>query len=176
METCERLSQFFQLYIDGTLDPAEVHIIEGHLDACPRCAREVESLRKIDEICRSIPVPLPSELERARSWEAIRRRLRLSEEPEEEKVHLTAWQAFLRWAGLRKPALAVSVAACAVVIASIIFFFVSRSNEIAARQSVILTYIEVASPDYVPILRRNTEANFPVLVLRRVTEEKDKRI
>ncbi len=172
METCERLSRLFQLYIDGRLAPSEVRIIEAHLDACPTCRERLESLRRVDEICRSIPVTYPSDEERLLSWQAICGRLRLAEEAREERERLSPWRIPFQWLAARKPLLAISAAGCVILIAAV-FFIMNRSDDALTRPGVILTYIEVASPDYVPILRKNPETDVPVLVLRRVTEEEE---
>jgi anti-sigma factor RsiW len=72
----------FSEYLDGRLNGREMHQIAAHLEGCPRCAREWESLRQAQMALTSLgPVPEPEDLllrirvaisqERARSRKSV---------------------------------------------------------------------------------------------------------
>jgi anti-sigma factor RsiW len=45
--------------MDGELDARERDLVEGHLRACPACARHLEELRAVDKAARELPVHAP---------------------------------------------------------------------------------------------------------------------
>jgi anti-sigma factor RsiW len=50
-------------YLEGTLSPAEVELVETHVAACPRCVAFVESYRQTPRILRAATVAtLPADL------------------------------------------------------------------------------------------------------------------
>jgi anti-sigma factor RsiW len=54
---CGRVSNLLSAYIDRELAGAEMLPIRRHLDACPGCAAEHESLRRVKALLASAPPP-----------------------------------------------------------------------------------------------------------------------
>jgi anti-sigma factor RsiW len=48
-------------YLDGELQSRERHRLEAHLRGCPRCQSELQQLRQVNLLLRSLPVPSRSE-------------------------------------------------------------------------------------------------------------------
>jgi len=82
MSGCSSMQVKFSEYLDGRLNGREMHQIAAHLEGCPRCAREWESLRQAQMALTSLgPVPEPEDLllrirvaisqERARSRKSV---------------------------------------------------------------------------------------------------------
>ena len=47
-------------WLDGQLPPERATRIERHLHDCPRCRREAEALRALQDLCRTVAWPGPS--------------------------------------------------------------------------------------------------------------------
>ncbi len=82
MNGCNEMQARFSEYLDGCLNGREMQQIAAHLDACPECAGEWESLRQTQRALAELgPVPEPKDLllrirvavsqERARSRQSI---------------------------------------------------------------------------------------------------------
>ena len=82
MNGCYEVQSGLTEYLDGRLNGREMHQIAAHLEGCPRCAREWESLRQAQMALTSLgPVPEPEDLllrirvaisqERARSRKSV---------------------------------------------------------------------------------------------------------
>ena len=82
MNGCKTNQARFSEYLDGRLNGREMQQIAAHLDGCPKCAREWESLRNAQMALSGLgPVPEPKDLllrirvavsqERARSRKSI---------------------------------------------------------------------------------------------------------
>jgi anti-sigma factor RsiW len=57
------LGEDLQLFLDGRLDTQRRALVEGHVDQCPRCARELEAMRRVKETMRQLlPEPPPDDL------------------------------------------------------------------------------------------------------------------
>jgi anti-sigma factor RsiW len=62
-------------YLDGSLDPALKHELEGHLKNCKKCRLIVDTTQKtIDIFCNSEPVALPKDVKQ-RLHQALANRL-----------------------------------------------------------------------------------------------------
>jgi hypothetical protein len=51
-------------YIDGELDAAGVAAVEAHLAGCAACREELDGLRRLERVLRSVPAGAPPEAER----------------------------------------------------------------------------------------------------------------
>jgi anti-sigma factor RsiW len=82
MNGCNAMQVRLSEYLDGRLNGREMHEIATHIEGCPKCAREWESLRKAQMALSSLgPVPEPKDLllrvrvaisqERARSHKSV---------------------------------------------------------------------------------------------------------
>jgi predicted anti-sigma-YlaC factor YlaD len=60
MSTCKDIQEKLSAFIDDELPPAERGLVERHLQACPSCAEEATSLRKISDLLDSIPNENPA--------------------------------------------------------------------------------------------------------------------
>ena len=52
--TCREFVDFLMEYLDGTLDPSERRIFEGHIDECPGCVTYLDTYRETVRLGRSI--------------------------------------------------------------------------------------------------------------------------
>ncbi len=74
MSNCKEIRHKLSAFIDNELPPAARGQIEIHLHQCPACAREAESLRKVNVLLDSIPEESPAPIfssiavHRAASW------------------------------------------------------------------------------------------------------------
>ncbi len=58
--TCQKTQEKLSEYLDGRLAPEERESIEHHVEACPECRRELESLRATLHLLHRVPVsPAP---------------------------------------------------------------------------------------------------------------------
>src|SRR5208282_1383244 len=63
MNGCNAMQARFSEYLDGCLNGREMHEIAAHLDECPDCAQEWESLRLTQRALAELgPVPEPRDL------------------------------------------------------------------------------------------------------------------
>ncbi len=58
--SCEELSEELSAYLDHELSPEERARLEDHLQTCPRCRQELESLRAVSRLVASLPQVEPS--------------------------------------------------------------------------------------------------------------------
>ncbi len=58
--TCERAREFLADYLAGALEPPDSTEFQGHLDGCPLCRREAESMRRTWNSMENVPSPEPS--------------------------------------------------------------------------------------------------------------------
>jgi anti-sigma factor RsiW len=74
-QDCQTILTSISAYLDGELDTTACEAIEGHCQACARCAALVDGLRETIGLCRqAASVPLPESVrERARA--SVRRLL-----------------------------------------------------------------------------------------------------
>lgn len=47
--SCRQLGPVLQSYLDGEIDPADIEIIKGHLEACRDCGLEAETYTAIKQ-------------------------------------------------------------------------------------------------------------------------------
>ena len=63
MSGCSEVQSRFAEYLDGRLNGREMHRIGAHLEKCPLCGREWESLRQAQSSLAALgPVPAPPDL------------------------------------------------------------------------------------------------------------------
>ncbi len=55
---CETVSNRLGAYLDGELGEQEAAEVGRHLEACPRCAAELEALRELDEALGELKGPM----------------------------------------------------------------------------------------------------------------------
>src|SRR5208337_943045 len=91
MNRCSATQARFSEYLDGRLNGREMHEVAAHLEGCPRCAREWESLRKAQAALSSLgPVPEPEDL-------LLRIRVAVSQEQaRSRKTVLNSWNLVWR--------------------------------------------------------------------------------
>ena len=56
---CRKVHRKLSEYIDGYLAAEEKHRVEHHLESCPNCRAELESLRGTVELLRAVPSMVP---------------------------------------------------------------------------------------------------------------------
>jgi Putative zinc-finger len=58
VSTCDRFRPLFSALIDGELESAEAHEVEGHLESCEACRYELQSLQELDvHLSRHLVIP-----------------------------------------------------------------------------------------------------------------------
>ena len=72
MVTCWLAKRVLVTYDEGELEPTKAHRLETHLRGCPRCQSELQQLRQVNLLLRSLPVPSRSE----RYWPQAMQQLR----------------------------------------------------------------------------------------------------
>ncbi len=68
---CLKILRELSAYIDDELSGTICEEIRRHLGACPNCEDFVASLRQTVALCRNVPAPHLSAIDRARMREAI---------------------------------------------------------------------------------------------------------
>ena len=68
---CMHILKQLSAYIDDELSGAICAELRKHLGACPNCEDFVASLRQTVALCRNVPAPHLSAIDRARMREAI---------------------------------------------------------------------------------------------------------
>ena len=56
---CQRVQGLLSPYIDEQLNPADKERVEGHLEGCPACLEELESLRSTVKLLRRVSMVTP---------------------------------------------------------------------------------------------------------------------
>ncbi len=57
---CNEVIDKLNSYLDDELSATEIKIVEGHLSACNKCARELESIQELNSILTLVPsMPVP---------------------------------------------------------------------------------------------------------------------
>ena len=64
--TCERAREFLADFLAGALEPAANAEYQGHLNECPACRREAESMQRTWNSMENVPAPGPSHEMRVR--------------------------------------------------------------------------------------------------------------
>ena len=102
MSAHEQFAEDLALYALGSLDGAERHALEKHLDGCASCRRELELLRgDLSLLALTIAVPKPPSRARQRLMSAITNEPRLPVAPQaSERQQRSGWSA-LGWPALR---------------------------------------------------------------------------
>jgi len=59
--TCASVRRRLQCYHDRELPVRDMIAVEGHVDGCPPCARDLKSLQRIGDVLRSAAAPSPAE-------------------------------------------------------------------------------------------------------------------
>ena len=172
METCERARRLFYQYLDEHLEPAEMRMVEKHLEECLPCREEAKRLQRLDEACRGLPLSTMNARERAACWGAIRERI-----GHRETLHyepLRVFQRLREMIAVRKPALLMAVSACllAIVVVSALFFIHRKGNEVFAGDDVLVDYIQVESPDYIACCVRDKDLRTTSVYLLKANEPK----
>lgn len=72
MSTCTEIVILLDEYLDGTLAPAELTMVEGHLSGCPACQTELAAIRDLLADARRLPRSVLPERE---LWSGIEARL-----------------------------------------------------------------------------------------------------
>ncbi len=60
MRECTNIREKLSAFLDNELPPLECSLMEKHLQTCPACAEEANSLRKINELLDSVPAESPA--------------------------------------------------------------------------------------------------------------------
>lgn len=91
MNGCSSMQVRFSEYLDGRLNGREMHQIASHLEGCPKCARDWESLRNAQMALTALgPVPEPKDL-------LLRIRVAISQEQaRSRKSVFNAWNLLWR--------------------------------------------------------------------------------
>ena len=69
--TCQEMTDFLADYLDGSLSPAERHLVGKHLADCPECIAYLRSYAETIRLARqtreddALPAAVPDELVRA---------------------------------------------------------------------------------------------------------------
>jgi len=58
--TCEHAREFLADFLAGALEPSANALFQGHLNECPTCRREAESMQKTWNSMENVPAPEPS--------------------------------------------------------------------------------------------------------------------
>ena len=59
--TCASVRRRLQCYHDRELPVRDMIAVEGHVDGCPPCARDLKNLQRIGDVLRSAAAPSPAE-------------------------------------------------------------------------------------------------------------------
>lgn len=57
MRGCRAAERHITAYLDRELAPKKARWVEGHFRTCPSCRKEVEELRRLTSLLRSLPAP-----------------------------------------------------------------------------------------------------------------------
>lgn len=71
----ERLKKLISPYLDGELGEEEVRQIETHLATCPECRREMEQMRKLEEVMGMMKLKSPPQEMWDVYWRSVYNRL-----------------------------------------------------------------------------------------------------
>ncbi len=69
---CAQAQEWMSEKLDEALDPQRSAQLDGHIQNCPSCCHEWQTLRESWELLGTLPELEPSPLFRARVWEKIR--------------------------------------------------------------------------------------------------------
>jgi predicted anti-sigma-YlaC factor YlaD len=72
---CDDVKPLLMGYLDGELDSATKQLVEEHVAACPRCARELEDFGKLQEVMSTMKFKEPIDAELDRYWRNVYNRL-----------------------------------------------------------------------------------------------------
>ncbi|MBM3239922.1 zf-HC2 domain-containing protein [Candidatus Poribacteria bacterium] len=121
---CKKAGKFLALFVGGDLPTENVRTLEEHLENCPNCARELESLRRTQEILKTFASESKPTLG-ANYWLEILQRIEALDEREQ-------WQNGKRakrqlplcpFASLHLRPVVALCSACLVFILAIFIFF-----------------------------------------------------
>jgi hypothetical protein len=105
--SCEQFEPLIGELVDGTLDGAPRHTLEGHLTTCPECARLVEDLLVVRRAARALAPLAPPPAAKARILDTVSR-------------ERTATRAQRSWRHLALPLAAAAVLVLAVAVAVLV--------------------------------------------------------
>lgn len=71
----ESLRKQISAYLDGELEPREARQVEEHLAGCPECRREMEEMRKIEEVLSMMKLQNPPQEVWDVYWRSVYNRL-----------------------------------------------------------------------------------------------------
>lgn len=85
---CHEAREFFSPYLDGELTPAEINILERHLERCPACRRELSRWQELSQTLQGLAAPVTAPPDFAA---AVAARVAARQQPR-------PWQSLRRWA------------------------------------------------------------------------------
>ncbi|MCX7727086.1 MAG: FecR domain-containing protein, partial [Chitinispirillaceae bacterium] len=134
---CHNIRKKIQLYVDGTLMPKDLYLIEKHLQECRECKKEYNSYYRLVNELNKMECPLPSEEEWERIHEGIIKGISLITPAIEKKIiSLPLWRVTSSYNRIR--------AVAALILLSLISFggfkiFYKNSGE----QKIVAEVLEV---------------------------------
>jgi len=108
---CERAQELFSDYCDGSIQPAQAALLEGHLGSCADCRSQLEALRQVWQVLDSAPVVEPPAHFRALVWQRIEAAGQARQQAERRSRFAFDWRALFT-----RPALAWGAAALLVIV------------------------------------------------------------
>lgn len=127
---CTNVSEKLPHYLAGECDAATRAAIERHAAACPACAREIATQRRLDDTLRQ------AFAEQALELRPLRERVRAAIRPPEKRRWFPGWQQPWQWA---------SLAAALVVFGALgAFYLTGQRAETRLYQAAIKDHIDDA--------------------------------
>ena len=113
MLTCYLTRRRIGAYLDGALDPGPARAAAAHLEACERCQREADALRKLNGLLRSNLAP--AEPDWTGFWQGVVRGIEDGRSLRPVPVKRPWWQLAASW----QPRWALGGALAAVMLMSV---------------------------------------------------------
>lgn len=86
---CKSVEQRLPAYIEETLSPKQVNLIESHLHSCPDCQQELKGLERTIRLASSVPITYPAPELWAAFWPQLRMKI--------ERESADGSNGFSRW-------------------------------------------------------------------------------
>ncbi|MBN1273722.1 MAG: zf-HC2 domain-containing protein [Candidatus Aminicenantes bacterium] len=71
----QKIKELISSYLDGELDREQEKIVISHLKSCPECRRELEEMKKLEEIMSRIELKKPPQEMWQTYWNSVYNRL-----------------------------------------------------------------------------------------------------
>lgn len=91
MKPCAAVRRVLTAYLDQELTPRRARWIEGHLQTCDPCRKELEGLHRMTLFLRSLPAPSRPQ----GYWSEALRKLRLKVQDLPRPTGIPLWEPFL---------------------------------------------------------------------------------